>query len=165
MSDDFEINEKTEEERDDKKNIILTIRTTTGRENSVIDSIMTKVKAHGFNIKSVFHPEEFRGYVFIEGTHEDIENVIKNIPHIRGLINKVVSLNEIERFIVPEKQEIKVEIGDIVEIIAGPFKGEKAKTTRVDETKNEITVELLEAAIPIPVTISINSIRIDKKKS
>lgn len=150
---------------EEKKNVILTIRTTTGRENSVIDSIITKVKSHGYNIKSVFHPEEFRGYVFIEGTVEDIENVIKNIPHVRGIIRKDVNINEIERFLVPEKQEIKVEIGDIVEIVAGPFKGEKAKTTRVDETKNEITVELLEAAIPIPVTISMNSVRIDKKKS
>jgi len=151
---------------EEKKNVILTIRTTTGRENSVIDSIITKVKSHGYNnIKSVFHPEEFRGYVFIEGAVEDIENVIKNIPHVRGIIRKDVNINEIERFLVPEKQEIKVEIGDIVEIVAGPFKGEKAKTTRVDETKNEITVELLEAAIPIPVTISMNSIRIDKKKS
>ena len=115
-------------------------------------------------IKSIFHPEELRGYVFIEGESNDIEASIKNVPHVRGLINKDVPISDLERFLIPEKREIKVESGDIVEIIGGPFKGEKAKITRVDDTKSEITVEFLEAAIPIPVTISINSVRIHEKK-
>jgi len=142
---------------------LMTVRTTTGRENVVIDAIIARVKSKNIPIKSIFHPEELRGYVFIEGQPDDIDAAIRNIPHVRGLLKKDIKIEDVERFLIPEKQEIKVEVGDIVEIIGGPFKGEKAKTTRVDETKNEITVELLEAAIPIPVTISMNSIRIDKK--
>ncbi|MBI5060879.1 MAG: transcription elongation factor Spt5 [Candidatus Aenigmarchaeota archaeon] len=142
---------------------ILTIRTTTGRENVVIDSLVSKIQSKKIPIKALFHPEELRGYVFIEGEEEDIKNAVKSIPHMRGLIQKEVKMEEIERFMVPEKSEIKIEIGDIVEIIGGPFKGEKAKIKRVDETKSEITVELLEAAIPIPVTISVNSVRIHEK--
>ncbi len=144
--------------------MILTIRTTTGRENIVIDSLEKKIKANGLNIKSVFHPEELRGYVFIEGNIDDIEEAIKGIPHVRGIIPTEVKFSDVERFLVPEKQEVKIEEDDIVEIIGGPFKGEKAKVKRVDETKKEITVELLEAAIPIPVTIPITSVRILEKK-
>ena len=144
--------------------MISTIRTTTGRENVVIDSIVSRIKSRKIPIKSVFHPEELRGYVFIEGETNDVEASVKGIPHVRGLINKDVPLSDLERFLIPEKREIKVEAGDVVEIIGGPFKGEKAKITRVDNTKNEITVEFLEAAIPIPVTISINSVRIHEKK-
>ena len=144
--------------------MIATIRTTTGRENVVIESIIARIKTRKLPIGSLFHPEEFRGYVFIEGEINDIEATIKGIPHIRGLINKDAPMSDLERFLIPEKREIKVESGDIVEIIGGPFKGEKAKITRVDETKSEITVEFLEAAIPIPVTISINSVRIHEKK-
>lgn len=144
--------------------MIATIRTTTGRENVVIESIIARIKTRKIPIKSLFHPEEFRGYVFIEGEVNDIEASIKGIPHIRGLINKDVPLEELERFLIEEKREIKVEIGDIVEIIGGPFKGEKGKITRVDDTKNEVVVEFLEAAIPIPVTISVNSVRIYEKK-
>jgi transcriptional antiterminator NusG len=144
--------------------MILTIRTTTGRENVVIDSLMSRIKNRSLPIKSVFHPEDLRGYIFIEGENEDIEAVVKGIPHIRGLINKQVTMDHVERFIVSEKSEIKFEIQDIVEIIGGPFKGEKGKITRVDETKNEITVEFLEAAIPIPVTISMNVARMYEKK-
>lgn len=144
--------------------MIETIRTTTGRENIVMDSIALKVKGHNISIKSVFHPEELRGYVFIEGEHDDIEACIKGIQHVHGLINKNVEMNHIERFLIAEKSEIKFDVGDTVEILGSPFKGEKAKITRVSEGKNEITVELLEAAIPIPVTISINSVRLHEKK-
>ena len=143
--------------------MIATIRTTTGRENIVIESITSKVKGHAIPVKSVFHPEDLRGYIFIEGEVNDIEASIKGIPHVRGLINKDVPIEQLERFLIPATQEIKLEIGDIVEIIGGPFKGEKGKITRVDETKNEITVEFLEAAIPIPVTISVNTVRMHEK--
>ena len=34
------------------------------------------------------------------------------------------------------------------------------KVTRVDEAKHEVTIELIEAAIPIPITVSIESVKI-----
>lgn len=144
--------------------MIATIRTTTGRENAVIDSLMTRIGSQGIQVKSVFHPEELRGYIFIEGEPEEIENAVKSIPHVRGFINKDVPMPQIERFLIAEKSEIKLEVGDIVEIIGSPFKGERAKISRMDEQKGELTVEFLEAAIPIPVTISINSVRFHEKK-
>jgi len=144
--------------------MMLTIRTTTGRENVVIDSLSIKVKTRGLPIKSIMHPEDLRGYIFIEGEQEAVDNLIKNVPHIRGLINKNVKIEDVERFMIAEKSEVKFEIEDVVEIVGSPFKGELAKIRRVDETKNEITVELLEAAIPIPVTISVNSVRMHEKK-
>ncbi|MFH1420816.1 MAG: transcription elongation factor Spt5 [Candidatus Aenigmatarchaeota archaeon] len=149
----------------EEKSIIVAVRTTTGRENVVVESLITAIKnpKNPINVKAVFHPEELKGYIFIEGPLSAIEAAIRNVPHIRGIVNKNVDMKDLERFLIPEKSEIKVEVGDIVEIIGGPFKGENAKVTRVDETKNEITVELLEAAIPIPVTISTNSVRIHEK--
>ncbi|HLD48738.1 MAG TPA: transcription elongation factor Spt5 [archaeon] len=144
--------------------MIATIRTTTGRENVVMESLALKIENHKIPIKSVFHPEELRGYIFIEGDSEDIDMVAKGLPHVRGIIKKDVKLAELERFLIPEKSEIKIEIDDIVEIIGGPFKGEKGRVKRVDETKNEITVEFIEAAIPIPVTISMNTVSIYEKK-
>ncbi len=146
--------------------MIATIRTTTGRENVVIDSLTTKIQNEKIPIKSLFHPEELRGYIFIEADEDEIELAVKSVPHVRGFINKNVPMVQLEKFLVPEKSEVKFDVGDIVEIIGSPFKGERAKISRVDETKGEITVEFLEAAIPIPVTISVNSVRMyEKKKS
>ncbi|MBI4018347.1 MAG: transcription elongation factor Spt5 [Candidatus Aenigmarchaeota archaeon] len=144
--------------------MIVTVRTTTGRENIVLEAIAARIKKQGISIKSLLHPEEFRGYIFIEGESQEIEAATKGIPHVRGVINKPVSLEQLEKFIIAEKREIKFEVGDVVEIVGDPFRGEKGKITRVDETKGELTVEFLEAAIPIPVTISVNSVRMYEKK-
>lgn len=145
--------------------MMATIRTTTGREKVVIESVVARVKNHSIPVKSVFHPEELRGYVFIEGEINDIEASIRGIPHVRGLISKDVPISQLERFLIAEKQEIKVEVGDIVEVVGEPFKGERGRVTHADEAKSEITIEFLEVAIPIPIKISVNAVRIhDKKK-
>ena len=46
------------------------------------------------------------------------------------------------------------------ELVAGPFKGEKAKVQRIDEGKDQVTVELYEATVPIPVTVRGDQIRV-----
>lgn len=144
--------------------MIFTVRTTTGRENVVMESMVIKIKNSAAPVKAMFRPEEIRGYIFVEGEQNAVETVIKNVPHVRGLLAKEVPISQLEKFLIAEKQEIKVEIGDIIEIIGGPFKGERGRVTRMDETKQEVTVEFLEAAIPIPVTVPINSVSIYEKK-
>ncbi len=146
--------------------MILTIRATTGRENVIIDSITSRVKNHNIAIKALLHPVELTGYLFIEGDMGEIEKAIKGIPHVRGIIKGEVPIEKLEPYLIPEKREVQVEVGDIISIISGPFKNEKGKVTHFDEQKKEVTIELLEAAIPIPVTISVNSVRlVEKKKS
>jgi len=43
--------------------------------------------------------------------------------------------------------------GDIVEIIAGPFRGMRAKVISVNRSKNEITVNVMESEFPLPIVI------------
>ena len=52
---------------------------------------------------------------------------------------------------------------DIVEIITGPFKREQARISRIDKTKEEVVVELLEAAVPIPITLKMDAVKGNKK--
>ncbi len=116
-------------------------------------------------IKAILQTEDLRGYIFIEAENEDrILEAVRGIPHVRGIVGKEVKIDQLERFIIPERRVVKIEVGDIVEIVSGPFKGERAKVTRVDEIKQELVVELLEAAIPIPVTIPITIVRLYEKK-
>jgi len=140
--------------------MIYTLRTTVGRENAVIETLKNKIKNTGVDVVAILHPEELKGYIFIEGELSAIEKVIAGVPHIRGLIRKEVQISDIKRFLEVKKVEIKIARGDIIEITGGPFKNEKGKVTRVDEAKEEVTVELLEAAIPIPVTVPIESVRL-----
>lgn len=145
--------------------IIYTVKTVVGRENIVLESIASKIKSHAFNIQSLFHPEEIKGYIFVEGDIKDIEKSVQMIPHVRGLIKKPVVIAQIQRFLEPKTVEIELEKGDTVEVIGGPFKGEKGRVTRYDKIKREATIELLEVGVPIPVTINVEFIKIVEKKA
>jgi len=140
--------------------MIRTIRTTVGRENAVIETLASKIKNSKSDIRCIFYPGELKGYVFLEGDEEAINEVIKTVPHVKGIIKKDVKISDIKKFLETKKIEIKVNRGDVVEIIGGPFKNEKGKVTRVDEAKEELTIELLDAAIPIPITIPIDSAKV-----
>lgn len=140
--------------------MIVTIRTTVGRENAVIETLTSRIKNMSLNIQSIFHPGELKGYIFLEGDIEVINELIKGVPHVKGIIRKEVSMNDIKKFLEVKKIEIKINRGDVVEVTGGPFKNEKGKVTRVDEAKGELTIEFLEAAVPIPITIPIDSARL-----
>jgi len=140
--------------------MIYTLRTTVGRENAVLVSLANRIKNMASNVKSLFHPEELKGYIFIEGELHDVESAVQGVPHIRGIIRKEIKLIELKKFLDVKMVDIKLNKGDIVEVRGGPFKNERGRVTRVDEAKEEITIELLEAAIPIPITVSIDSVRL-----
>ena len=145
--------------------MIFAVRTTLGRENIVLKSISIKMKKNPeLRVLSAFYPGDIRGYVFVEGEYDDIVELLRDIQHVKGIVPKPVEWKEIEGFMISEKQEVKVEEGDVIEIVAGPFKGEKAKVMRVDENKKEVIVEPLDAVIPISVTIPMASVRLHKKK-
>ena len=144
---------------------IYTIRTTSGREHIVVDLIAAKVRGENIDVKSIVHPGELKGYIFIEGPEGEVRKAIQGVMHIKGMINKPVKVSEIQRFFEPKKASVTVNEGDIVEIIGGPFKGEKGKIQRIDKVKEEVTVELLEASIPIPVTISVELVKLIKRES
>lgn len=135
--------------------MIFTVKTVVGREDVVLNAIAAKAKSENLNIKALVHPEEIKGYIFVEGELDQVENAIKAIPHVRGLIRRPVEIKEIQRFLEPKKAEVELQKGDIVEIIGGPFKGEKGKVIRYEKVKREVVVELLEVAVPIPVTLSL----------
>lgn len=60
---------------------------------------------------------------------------------------------------------IKPDEGDVVELISGPFNGETAKITYVDSCRDELTIELFESVVPIPITVRPEQTRIIKKKN
>lgn len=143
--------------------MIYTIKTVVGRENVVLDAIASRVRSENLDIQALVHPEEIKGYVFVEGNIDDIERAVKSLPHSRGLIKKSVEIKEIEKFLQPRKVEVELNTGDIIEIIGGPFKGEKGKLTRYDKVKREITMEPTETPVPIPITVSVEFIKILQK--
>ncbi|MFB6100653.1 MAG: transcription elongation factor Spt5 [Candidatus Nanohalobium sp.] len=139
--------------------MILTARTTRGREKTAINAMRSQIKSQNLDIKAVFHPDDLKGYIFIEGKEQDIRDLVNDSRNARGVLDEEVPVDEIEKYLSEEQEEIKIEEGDIVEVISGPFKGEEAKIERVDDTNREVTIELIDAAVPIPTTVDIDTVR------
>jgi transcriptional antiterminator NusG len=144
--------------------MIYIIRTTTGREDIVVDMLASKIRAQNLDIQSVFHPTEIKGYIFAEGSLGNVQKLVQGVMHIKGIIEQPPKLDEIRHFLEHKKEALMLDAGDIVEIIGGPFKGEKGKIMRLSKGKEEITVELLEASTPIPVTIATEFVKIIKRQ-
>jgi transcriptional antiterminator NusG len=85
------------------------------------------------------------------------------VPYARGLLPNEIEYKEIEHMLEQVKREVNIQKGDIVEIISGPFKREKAKITRIDTQKEEVVVELLEAAVPIPITVKLDAVKVIRR--
>jgi transcriptional antiterminator NusG len=133
---------------------IFAVKTTTGQERNVARLLAAKIEMEKIPVKSILVPEALKGYVFIEadGPHL-VEEAIAGVRHVRSRIPGLVSFPEVERYIV--RKPVIEDLGedDVVEITGGPFKGMRAKITRIDKSKGEVTLELLEATFTLPITV------------
>ncbi len=145
---------------------IFVLRTTANREDQVMDFVASNAAKKKLEIYSVVRPHGMRGYIFVEAaTRADAEQACFKIPYARGILPQPVKYSEIEHLLEQVKYEMNIQKNDIVEIISGPFKRENAKVTRIDKTKEEVVVELLEAAVPIPITVKMDAVKVIRRES
>jgi|AGTN01.2.fsa_nt_gi ribosomal protein L24p/L26e, archaeal len=148
-----------------QKSAIFAVKTTANQERSVANMISMVARKEQLDIRSVLVPEELKGYVLVESPMlEIVEQAITNIPHAKAVVRGASSIAEVQHFLAPKPTVTGISEGDIVELTAGPFKGEKARVKRIDEAKEEITVELSEAMVPIPVTVRGDIVRVLSKE-
>ncbi|PIN71821.1 transcription elongation factor Spt5 [Candidatus Woesearchaeota archaeon CG10_big_fil_rev_8_21_14_0_10_45_5] len=140
---------------------IFALRVTANREDQVMDFVASNVQRKGIAVYSVIRPHGMRGYLFLEAERmQDADEGAKNVPYARGILPSPVPYGEIEHMLESRKiADLNIKKNDIVEIISGPFKREQAKIMRIDKTKEEVVVELLEAAVPVPITIKMDSVK------
>ncbi|MDD3159874.1 MAG: transcription elongation factor Spt5 [Candidatus ainarchaeum sp.] len=143
--------------------MIFPVRTTVNQEQLVVDILSNKIEKDELNIYSIAVVPDLKGYILIEADNEiTVRRGITDTPHVRGsgIVKGEVKIDELSGLLESKPLMKTLEEGQKIEIIAGPFKGEKAKITRVNAGKEEVTVELLEAAVKIPVTIKAENIKI-----
>ena len=111
-------------------------------------------------VMAIMSPYEIKGYFFIETMHADrVEVLSKSIRGFKGFVTGDIDISEIEKYLTPKPAVSGLEMGSLVEIVEGPFKGERAKITAIDAAKEEVTVQLIESMVPIPVTVKAEAIR------
>jgi len=143
--------------------MIFPVRTTVGQETMVVDILANRINKESLAIYSISVIPGLKGYVLVEAENELIaRHGFVNTPHIKGhgIVKGSVKIEELESLLEAKPLMKSIKEGQKIEIIAGAFKGERARVTRVNDVKEEVVVELLEAAVKIPVTIKAEHIRI-----
>ena len=144
------------------------VKVTSGQERIAANMLQNKASKVELPIYAIMVIEGMRGYIIIEAEDESAcRNFVSKVRNVRGVLPKPISPAEVEQLISKvgvSAQEIAK--NDTVEFTSGPFKGYKAKVLKVDESKDEITVELIDVVVPIPVTTKMNTAKIiEKSKS
>jgi len=146
--------------------MIFIIKVTTNKENRALEMIHERAVQKALNVSAIARPHGLRGYIILEAMdRESAEEAAYNLPYVKGIIGKTLAYDEIKNMLQPQAEDFNIEVGDIVEMIADQFKKEKAKVIRVDKKKGEVIVSLLGAAVPIPVTVKIDNVRVIRRES
>jgi len=160
---------------------IYAVKATAGQERVVAELIYREavsrkkdIELEGGEVYCVLYTTGLKGYVLVEANSPGVvEDLAREVPKTRGLLLKekgnldsagVIDIKDLEKTLKPTPVVAEVNRGDLVELIAGPFKAEKARVAKIDKDKNEITVELIEAAVPIPVIVRGDDIKILKRE-
>ena len=159
------------------------VKTAINAEQRVADEMYARLHGSGSmvalqgEIMSILHPPAMRGYVFVESSAlHHVEKLIGRSggrdPSARRGINQSplknaksvlpgeAPLEDILPYLEPKAVTSGIEVGCIVEIVTGAFKGEKARITSVSESKEEVSMELYEQIIPMTLNMRGDHVRV-----
>jgi len=140
------------------------IRVTSSQERITADILQNKVEKLAVPVYAIILAEGMRGYLILEAQDENAARaLILDEPHVKGILPKPLSEEDLNRMLEIKKVTQEIGVNDIIEFVSGPFKGYKAKVIKVEQAKEEMTVELMDVAVPIPVTTKSSIARIIQK--
>lgn len=145
------------------------VKTTGGQEQNVAKFVGNRLERDDESsiqspIRSIVVIESLKGYVFFEAPNAQVvSDAISGFKHVKNMIPGIVPYEDIEKFLVTHSIVSEVSVNDVVEITSGPFKNMRAKITRVEAGRSEVTIMLLDAPYQLPVTVDVNGIRIVEK--
>ncbi len=142
--------------------MIFTLRTMPGQEE-LVATILKNKASDELPIYSIILMPNIKNYIIIEVDNETtLKRAIMDIPYVKKSAMTIGKVNhkELEAMLKVETIMEKLDIDTIVEIKSGHLKGEKARVVRVNPTKEEITVEILDATIKMPITLKAENIKI-----
>jgi len=161
----------------DVSTFLFVVKTTIGREQKIAQEIRARLSGTGSlesvqgEIFAVIHPHTMRGYIFVEASAKHhVEKLIGRgggvTTPLRGCTKVLpgeAPLQVVSNYLEPKAATEGIDVGCIVEIRVGHFKGNRARVTEVSEGKEEVTVELFEAPVPIPITMRADHVLVTER--
>lgn len=153
---------------------LFIVKTTINQEQKVAQEMMARLSGTGSlkhiqgEVFSILHPHQMRGYIFVESSaRHHVESLIGRaggrttpLKNARTVLPGTAPLKDVTPYLEPKELTSGIEVGSIVEIVVGAFKNEKARVTSVSGTKEEVTMVLFEAAIPMELTMRGDHVRV-----
>jgi len=140
---------------------IFPVKTTGGQERTVATFVATRAQQKSKPIYSVLALDTWKGYVLFEAPNSQVvDESIQGFKHVRSKIPGMMQYQDIEKFLVTKSMVAELNPDDTVEIVAGPFKSMRAKISRVEKEKQEITVTLIDTSFAMPITIDASYVRL-----
>ena len=139
---------------------LYAVKVTNGQERTVAMMLSDKAKVEKLPIAAILAPAELKGYIIVEAERpHTVDELIRGMRHTRERVQGTISPDEVNHYIESKPVVEGLEEGVLVEVIAGPFKGMQARVVRVDVGKEEVTIEILEAAFTLPITVHADYVR------
>jgi transcriptional antiterminator NusG len=161
----------------DVSSYLYILTTSIGQEQNVAREIQARLSGSGSlkeiqdEIFGVLSPHFMRGYIFVEASAlHHVEKLIGRVgvsttpmKNCRKVLGGESPLGDVLPYLEPKAATAGIEEGSIVEIHGGAFRGQAARVTRVTESKEEVTVELFEAAVPVALTVRADQVRVTQR--
>ena len=161
----------------DVASFLYILKTSIGQEQNVAMEIRARLSGTGSlkeiqdQIFGVLSPHFMRGYIFVEASAlHHVEKLIGRVgvsttpmKNCRKVLGGESPLGDVLPYLEPKAATAGIEEGCIVEIHGGAFRGQSARVTRVTESKEEVTVELFEAAVPVALTVRADQVRVTQR--
>lgn len=137
---------------------LFAVKTTASQEETCAEMITER----GYDeIHAALAPEDMTSYIIVEADSVGpIERAIDEVPHANSVLQGQTSMTEVRDFLEPTSDVEGINEGAVVQLTGGPFSGDKAKVTGIDNANEKVTVEMLEATVPIPVEVRGDQIRV-----
>ena len=161
----------------DVASFLYILKTSMGQEQNVAREIRARLSGTGSlqdiqdKIFGVLSPSYLKGFIFVEATAiHHVEKLIGRVgvsatpmKNCRKVLDGESPLRDILPYLEPKAATSGIEEGNIVEIRGGAFKGASARVIGVSESKEEVTVELFEAAVPVALNIRADQVRVTQR--
>ncbi len=161
----------------DVATFLYILKTSIVQEENVANEIRARLSGTGSlkdiqdEIFGVLVPGHVRGYIFVEASAvHHVEKLIgmsgmttTRLKNCRKVLPGVSPLENTLSYLEPKAATAGIEEGCIIEISGGAFKGQAARVIRVTESKEEVTVELFEAAVPVALTVRADQVRVTQR--
>ncbi|WP_069807384.1 transcription elongation factor Spt5 [Vulcanisaeta thermophila] len=139
---------------------IYALRAVGGQEYNVAFMLKTRIEARGLDkvrVSSIVVLPTLKGFVFVEGSMPyEIQDLATGIKHYRGMVRGVINPDDVVSTL---SKPVEINVGDVVEVIAEPFRGYRARVVGIDRQKGQVQLQLLDSSSNMPILVSIKGVR------